>query len=217
MEAPQREPGERPEPRPSTRLPEESAIRERPRIVARAAPATWEMEREDIVSWGAIWAGLVGTLAALVLLSLIGVGAGLSAAATPGGVTTPSTGAAIWGVVVTIIAFFFGGWLAARTATDASTLTGLLNGGMVWGLALLLSFAFAIVGLGSLLGLPIASVLGIIGPPGAVPAPTPAVPPAEASAVAVWTTVLALVLGLASALIGGVVGARAHPSAVGSR
>jgi hypothetical protein len=45
-------------------------------------------------------------------------------------------GAGIWGVITALIAFFVGGWVAARSAAFAGRTSGLFNGAMVWFVAI---------------------------------------------------------------------------------
>src|SRR5215212_1140084 len=90
----------------------------------------------DRVRWGPIIAGLVAALSLLALLSVLGVAVGLSAY-DPGDDTSRfRVGAGVWGAISMLLAFFFGGWLTARTAALRGTHNGLLNGALVWAVAI---------------------------------------------------------------------------------
>ncbi len=86
----------------------------------------------DQVRWGSIIAGLFTTLATLTVLAVLGVAIGLSS--YDAGESFGGWGAAAgwWGAISALIAFFIGGWLAARSAAFQSHRSGLLNGAMVW-------------------------------------------------------------------------------------
>lgn len=90
----------------------------------------------DRVRWGPVIAGLFAALATLAALTILGLAIG--AAAFDPGATASSfgLGAGIWGAVSVLLAFFVGGWLAARTAAVAGRGNGLLNGAMVWFVAI---------------------------------------------------------------------------------
>jgi hypothetical protein len=154
--------------------------------------------RRDVVRWGPVFAGTVAALSSLVLLSLLGAAIGLgNMAATPAG--DAGMGAAIWGGIATIIAFFVGGWVAASGSAVGGRFSGMLNGALVWGFTVLLAFFMAAIGLGSLVA--------------AINPPATAQPGAISTAQSVvWATFIGLVLGLAAALIGGSVGSHPEPS-----
>ncbi len=95
----------------------------------------------DRVRWGAILAGTFAALTALAILGTLGAAIGLSS--FDRGEDSPrnfAIGAGIWGLISTILAFGFGGWLTARVAALHGRDNGLLNGMMVaaFGLPLLM-------------------------------------------------------------------------------
>jgi hypothetical protein len=90
----------------------------------------------DRVRWGPILAGLVCTLAALALLGTLGSAIGASAYDAGDSARNFGIGAGIWGIVSVLIAFAFGGWVAARSITFRERNDGLLNGAMVWAVAI---------------------------------------------------------------------------------
>ncbi|MEW6118121.1 MAG: hypothetical protein AB1553_14675 [Nitrospirota bacterium] len=114
------------------------------------------------ISWGAIFAGTIVALVIELLLSLLGLGIGL-------GTVNPATeenplggvgiGAGIWTAISMIVALFAGGWVAARLAGYPRSLTGILHGVVVWGVATLFSFYLMTTALGML----VSGVVGVIG------------------------------------------------------
>ena len=83
------------------------------------------------VQWGPIIAGVLSALAILVILTVLGLAVGSSALKPRDVGQSLGTGAAIWGVVSAIIAFFVGGYIAAKTAAVGGVGSGLINGVLV--------------------------------------------------------------------------------------
>ncbi|MGF1551180.1 MAG: hypothetical protein ACFBWO_01605 [Paracoccaceae bacterium] len=87
------------------------------------------------VSWGAIFAGAVVAVAAMLLFSLLGFGLGfglvnpLTESAPTEGV---ATGGLIYFVVTQLLATFIGGFVAARLAGVPIAMTSALHGASVW-------------------------------------------------------------------------------------
>jgi hypothetical protein len=111
------------------------------------------------VQFGPIIAGVLTAITTMLILSVLGLAIGASALEPRDAGESLGTAAAIWGIVSAIIAFFLGGWVAAKTAAVAGAGSGLINGLMVGAaiLALLLwltgSGVSALVGtLGSNIG-----------------------------------------------------------------
>jgi hypothetical protein len=90
----------------------------------------------DRVRWGPIIAGLFSALSLLALLSVLGAAVGLTAYDQGDNARNFGIGAGIWGAISMILAFFFGGWLAARSAAVRGERNGLLNGSLVWAVAI---------------------------------------------------------------------------------
>ncbi|MDX2137546.1 MAG: hypothetical protein SF123_05580 [Chloroflexota bacterium] len=105
----------------------------------------------DRVRWAAVLAGLFTVLATLAALTVLGIAIGLSTfdanASENFGI-----GAGIYGGISAIIAFLFGGFIAARTGAVAGSGNGLLNGAMVWIVTVVLIVNFLGTGIGTLLG-----------------------------------------------------------------
>lgn len=90
----------------------------------------------DRVRWGPIMAGLFAALSLLALLSVLGMAIGLSAYDPGDRARNFGIGAGVWGAISMLLAFFLGGWLAAKTAAVRGGQNGLLNGAMVWAVAI---------------------------------------------------------------------------------
>lgn len=87
------------------------------------------------VSWGAILAGAVMALAISFILSLLGAAIGLSATrnlAREG----LGTGTAVWAVVTTIIALFFGGWITSQCVVGETKAESVVHSIIMWGVVL---------------------------------------------------------------------------------
>lgn len=105
----------------------------------------------DRVRWGPIFAGLFAALSTLIVLSILGLAVGLTSYDAGDPLRNFGIGAGIWGAVSTLVAFLLGGWLAARTAAASGRGNGVLNGAMVWIVAIPLILYLVSSGLGSLL------------------------------------------------------------------
>jgi len=181
----------------------------------------------DRVRWGPILAGLVSALATLLILSLLGVAVGLTAATgDPTGGAAAATskssnygaGAAIWAAVSALISFFIGGFVAARTAGIRGKDNGWINGALVWAVALPLLLWLASSGASGFLnaiGFNLngftSNVATTVGNPGTNPVntdPASVQRAAEAARNGAWGALLALLLGLAAAGLGGLLGGR---------
>lgn len=169
---------------------------------------------EDRVHWGAVWAGLVTAFTTMIILGLLGVAVGLTAAAggTPGvgagglGGFGAATGAAWWAAISGIVAFFLGGWVAGRLAAIYSRRWGTWNGALVFMLALPITMflaglgsagilgAFGQVGTGFGIGTGLGTGLGTTGT-------------LTSSA---WWSLIGLVVALGAAALGGAAGTRTH-------
>jgi hypothetical protein len=144
------------------------------RTALEAAPY-WGHNRTRI-SWGAVLAGAVVSVATTLLLSLLGaaMGAGsihaLNATATD--LSNYGTGAAIWEIINLALSMAFGGYVTARLSGTHSHLDAELHGVTMWGIAVLLGsvlLARAVGGLVGLLGPSIGPVVShAVGSPGVV-------------------------------------------------
>jgi hypothetical protein len=90
----------------------------------------------DRVRWGPILIGLFAALTALAVLSILGTAVGLSAYDAGDDARRFAVGAGVWGIISMLLAFGFGGWMAARSAAVYGGNAGLFNGFMVAGVGI---------------------------------------------------------------------------------
>ncbi|MDQ3043754.1 MAG: hypothetical protein M3R06_01195 [Chloroflexota bacterium] len=200
--------------------------------VVRSAPMAGAMVGENVmpvrnrVQWGPIMAGLLTTIATMIVLTILGLAIGASAFDPSDDGSTIGTAAGIWGAISAIIAFFVGGMVAAKTAAVGGPGSGMINGFMVGATALALILYLTSTGLGNLLGTvgtnigEIANLAqeatqsGTVDPAQAQDAAQDAVADVNISAQdafdttqdSAWGTLLGIVLALGAATVGGFVG-----------
>ncbi len=180
----------------------------------------------DLVRWGPILAGLVSALATLLILALLGVAVGLTAAAgdpngganaVAGKTSNYGTGAAIWAGASALIAFFIGGFVAAKTAGVRGKGNGWINGALVWAVAIPLLLWLAGNGASGFLnaiGFNLNDFTQTVQNTVSNPATNPANNPSavqtttEAARNGAWGALGALLLGLIAAGLGGLLGGR---------
>jgi hypothetical protein len=121
-------------------------VRENVNITTAVATPT------DRVRWGPIIAGLFAALSTLAVLAVLGVAVAGSTYDPGDSARAFGIGAGIWSAISALIAFFVGGWLASRSAAVRSEGSGVLNGAMVWVVAVPLMLYMIIGGVGGLLG-----------------------------------------------------------------
>jgi hypothetical protein len=110
-----------------------------------------EVDVKDRVRWGPILGGAVTTLAAMLVLSVLGIALGASVIDRAPG-DDIGTWAAIWGAASAIVAFFLGGWVAGKSAAVSGTGSGLLNGFLAGCAAIALVLWLTATGAGNLFG-----------------------------------------------------------------
>lgn len=110
------------------------------------------------ISWGAVLAGVVLTLAIQLILNLIGLGIGAAtldpgqgAGANPEA-STLGIGAGLWFVVAGIVASYVGGFAAGRLGGKPKESTAGWHGLTTWALSTLLIFYLLTSTLGSIVG-----------------------------------------------------------------
>ena len=118
-------------------------------------------EPKNRVQWGPIVAGTLTALVTLLLLSVLGLALGASAFEPGTDRADWGTAAGIWGAVSALIAFFLGGWVAAKSAAVAGSFAGIMNGLMVGAATLLIILWLTTTGLTNLLGFAANSVTDI--------------------------------------------------------
>ncbi len=178
------------------------------------------------VQWGPIVAGLVSTIASMLVLTVLGLAIGASAFEPRTTGDTIGTAAAIWGAASAIISFLIGGWVAAKTAAVGGRGSGMMNGLMVGATALALILYLTGVGLGNLFGT-VGSNIGDIANVAQDTAQTQGITTQDAQATvqdaqntvaatvgnsydevrnSAWGTLAGLLLALGAAAVGGLLG-----------
>jgi hypothetical protein len=104
----------------------------------------------DRVRWGPILAGLFAALSTRAILTILGIAVAGSTYDPGDSARAFGIGAGIWSAISALIAFFIGGWVAARSAALRGHSAGLLNGTMVWAVAIPLMLYLVMGGIGSL-------------------------------------------------------------------
>jgi heme A synthase len=120
--------------------------------VDETVPAVDAVQMKNRVQAAPIIAGVLTAIAAMLILTVLGLAVGSSALEPRDVGDKVATGAAIWGVISAIIAFFLGGWVAAKSAAVAGVPSGVLNGVMVGVAALVLVLWLASSGVSGLVG-----------------------------------------------------------------
>ena len=152
------------------------------------------------VSWGAIFAGAVTTIALGILLLSLGAAVGATAF-DPGrgqfgfGSTTGGVVASIWALLSIVIATFLGAWVASRaSAVDAKSEAG-LQGLFVWALSFVAMLAWtASTATRNLAALEIQGATAAAAPGG------------EFGAAAAWWFFLSAALAALAGILGGTAG-----------
>ena len=107
------------------------------------------------ISWSAVLAGVLVALVSQILLTLLGVGIGLSTI-DPVTEQNPTaglgTGSAVWYIISSLLSLFIGGWIAGRLASTPRLFDGIIHGVLTWCLATLLTIYFLTTTLGSIIG-----------------------------------------------------------------
>ncbi|WP_163996279.1 hypothetical protein [Pyxidicoccus caerfyrddinensis] len=121
---------------------------ERPAVVPAVAGVPSKL------SWSAIFGGAFVALGVWILLYSLGLALGLSAMDPndPGSAKSAGIGTGIWSLVAPLIALFFGGFVAARTAGVLDKGGGALHGAVLWGLTTLAGTILMSMALSSLMG-----------------------------------------------------------------
>jgi polyhydroxyalkanoate synthesis regulator phasin len=110
------------------------------------------------ISWGAVIGGTLMVVAVQLLLSMLGLGLGLTTidpAQGPGGspeASTMGTTAVVWWAVTYLVALIIGGYVAARLAGAFEKTDGVLHGLLTWALALVVSFWLLTSAIGGIIG-----------------------------------------------------------------
>src|SRR5215204_5396821 len=122
-----------------------------------------DVPMRDRIRWGPIIAGVVTAFAVLLFLTVLGIALGISALGGGDDPQTWGTAAGIWGGLSLLVAFFVGGWMAARAAATLSESDGPLNGFVTGAATLLLLLWLATTALTGALGFFASTVSNIAG------------------------------------------------------
>lgn len=113
-------------------------------------PAYANAARFQRISWGAVFAGAVITLAVLAAMTSLGAGFGLITGPTIRGLSWSfGTGSAVWLLLSGVIASYAGGWMAGRLTGIALVSESVIHGLAAWGavsLALAAVFSPTMIG-----------------------------------------------------------------------
>ncbi|MCX6377334.1 MAG: hypothetical protein NTU88_15085 [Armatimonadetes bacterium] len=121
-----------------------------PHMREEVAAALWT---RDLVRWGPIWAGLLLALGVQVVLGAVSLAVALS-------IFSPTEAdyaqkvanfASILSVISGLIALFLGGFVAGRMASVLGLRNGIVQGSVVWALALLIGVVLSALGIAGLL------------------------------------------------------------------
>ncbi|MGE0595954.1 MAG: hypothetical protein AB7P07_06300 [Hyphomonadaceae bacterium] len=176
-----------------------------------------------LITWPSIIAGAMLAIAVGFLLNILGVAIGASAF-NPYQLEAQdeaiSIGGGLYVIFAQLIAFQLGGYVASRGARYPDHFGGLLQGSLVWALAVFIAVVLAALtaagsASGDALTSGVAETVGELADAAesegaAAPALASADDTAQALAMLAWWTVGALSLGLAGAIAGGWLGAH-HP------
>jgi len=138
------------------------------------AEATYERWNSWPVNWSGIWVGTLATLAAVLVLGLIGIAVGAHLLRPEERIVDLKKiqiGALIFSVCAAFFAFVLGGWVAGKVAGILRSEPGMLHGAIVWLVTVPVLLFFGVLGAGSLFGGWYAGLAG--NPSWAAPATTP--------------------------------------------
>lgn len=107
------------------------------------------------ISWSAVFAGVLVAIVTQMLLTLLGLGIGLSTI-DPVTERNPTaglgTGSAIWYIISSLLSLFLGGWVAGRLASAPRLFDGIIHGVLTWCLVTLLTVYFLTTAIGGIIG-----------------------------------------------------------------
>jgi hypothetical protein len=104
-----------------------------------------------LISWGAIFAGVVSILAFQMLFSMLGLSIGLRMVPSTDEPRKLGIGAATYMVITTLISVYFGTWIAGRFAGGIGEFNAMLHGVIAWGLSVLIAEIAVAYGTGIML------------------------------------------------------------------
>ena len=122
--------------------------------VQRGVVSASAIQHGSRIAWGGIWSGLLVAVGVFLLLSVLGLAIGISAAdvgpGQDGNAKGLGVGAAVWSALTLLISLFIGGMVATRTGMVYDRTTGMIEGVLVWVLAVIMLIYMASSGIGML-------------------------------------------------------------------
>lgn len=171
------------------------------------------------IQWGPILGGFVTSVATMLILTALGLAIGASAFKPGVDVTDWGTWAGIYGMASALVAFFVGGWLAAKSSSTGGAFAALANGFVSGALTLLWLVWFSTTSLMNIVGFVGANVANVANAVSNADVTTGSIQSAANSAASAapvvtygdvttgaWITFIVLVALLAAAAIGGLLG-----------
>jgi hypothetical protein len=115
------------------------------------------------ISWGALFGGVMISLAFQLLMTILAIGLGLNfLGGQNGGGSNPNAiglGAGLWWGIVYLVSLVFGGYFAARMSGMGGVGDGIMHGILTWAFGLLVTFYLLTTAIGGALG----GVLNVVG------------------------------------------------------
>lgn len=131
--------------------------------VQRGISAALAVQQGSRIAWGGVWSGLLVAVGVFLVLTVLGLAIGISAAemgpGEEGNARALGIGAAVWSGLTLVIALFVGGLVSTSTGMVYDRGSGLIQGMLVWVLAILLLIYMAASGVSMLTG----GVFGALG------------------------------------------------------
>ena len=122
--------------------------------VERRVSTTSAFQHNSRIAWGGVWSGLLVAVGVFLLLSVLGLAIGVTTADIGPGEDANAremgTVAAVWSGVTLLISLFIGGLVATRTGMVYDRTTGMIEGVLVWVLAIILLLYLASSGISML-------------------------------------------------------------------
>ena len=120
----------------------------------RGVASASTIQQGSRIAWGGVWSGLLVAVGVFLLLSVLGLAIGVSTAEVgpgqDGNAKTLGIGAAVWSGLTLLISLFIGGMVATRTGMVYDRATGMIEGVLVWVLAIIMLIYMASSGIGML-------------------------------------------------------------------
>ena len=128
-------------------------------------PLTGGLALTKRISWSAVFAGVLVAVVTQMLLTLLGIGVGLSsidAVEEQNPAAGLGIGTAIWYIVSSLLSLFAGGWVAGRLASTPRLFDGVIHGVLTWSLVTLFTVYLLTTTVGRIIGGASSLVSGIV-------------------------------------------------------